>query len=177
MIYFRMRPYSLKVGALSKALRCADFMNTSIPTYGCMSGRGECIHSARSTLVPDIGTSLARSAEGHELSLCRGATGGWPKFIATKARLTVGLDQLMYLCPYVCRPQDVIVFMIGGTTYEEAKTVASLNQDSVSMLGSSTASPSGSAAPPSTGTRILLGGTCVHNSSRCVLFDVFISCV
>ena len=47
------------------------------------------------------------------------------------------------------RPQDVIIFMIGGTTYEEARTVALLNQDSAS-----------------TGTRILLGGTCVHNSSR-----------
>ena len=47
------------------------------------------------------------------------------------------------------RPQDIIVFMIGGTTYEEARTVALLNQDSAS-----------------TGTRVLLGGTCVHNSSR-----------
>ncbi|KAF8532090.1 putative vacuolar protein sorting protein VpsB [Gautieria morchelliformis] len=63
------------------------------------------------------------------------------------------------------RPQDVIVFMIGGTTYEEARTVAVLNQDPVSVPGPSTASPSGTPAPPSSGTRILLGGTCVHNSS------------
>ncbi|TFY83867.1 hypothetical protein EWM64_g143 [Hericium alpestre] len=48
------------------------------------------------------------------------------------------------------RPQDVIVFMIGGTTYEEAKTISMLNQDP---------SASGSA-----GTRLLLGGTCVHNT-------------
>ncbi|KAG8214562.1 Sec1 family-domain-containing protein [Butyriboletus roseoflavus] len=46
------------------------------------------------------------------------------------------------------RPQDIIIFMIGGTTYEEARTIALLNQDSTS-----------------TGTRVLLGGTCVHNSS------------
>ncbi|KAI0055585.1 Sec1-like protein [Artomyces pyxidatus] len=46
------------------------------------------------------------------------------------------------------RPQDVIIFMIGGTTYEEARTVSLLNQDSASS-----------------GTRLLLGGTCVHNSS------------
>lgn len=55
----------------------------------------------------------------------------------------------------VSRPQDVIVFIIGGTTYEEARTVALLNQE-----------------PPTTGgaggARILLGGTCVHNSARCV---------
>ncbi|KAG1872436.1 Sec1 family-domain-containing protein [Suillus subalutaceus] len=51
------------------------------------------------------------------------------------------------------RPQDVIIFMIGGTTYEEARTVALLNQEAGNSL---------------TGTRILLGGTCVHNSSSYV---------
>ncbi|KAF9514609.1 hypothetical protein BS47DRAFT_1294910 [Hydnum rufescens UP504] len=45
------------------------------------------------------------------------------------------------------RPQDVIIFMVGGATYEEARAVAKLNTDAGS------------------GTRILLGGTCVHNSS------------
>ncbi|KAF8322629.1 Sec1-domain-containing protein [Clavulina sp. PMI_390] len=48
-------------------------------------------------------------------------------------------------------PQDVILFMVGGTTYEEAKLVAKLNAEA----GTS-------------GTRILLGGTCIHNSSRFV---------
>ncbi|KAG6332811.1 hypothetical protein ID866_6275 [Astraeus odoratus] len=43
---------------------------------------------------------------------------------------------------------DVIIFMVGGATYEEARTVALLNQDA-----------------GNTGTQILLGGTCVHNSS------------
>ncbi|OJA17194.1 hypothetical protein AZE42_00175 [Rhizopogon vesiculosus] len=52
------------------------------------------------------------------------------------------------------RPQDIIIFMIGGTTYEEARAVALLNQEAGSSL---------------TGTRLLLGGTCVHNSSRCVI--------
>lgn len=46
------------------------------------------------------------------------------------------------------KPQDVIVFMLGGTTYEELRAVALLNQ----QLGGH--------------VRILLGGTCVHNSSR-----------
>ncbi|KAI5983489.1 Sec1-like protein [Pisolithus albus] len=49
------------------------------------------------------------------------------------------------------RPQDIIIFIIGGTTYEEARTVTLLNQEA-----------------NSTGTQILLGGTCVHNSSSYV---------
>ncbi|KAG7088311.1 hypothetical protein E1B28_012321 [Marasmius oreades] len=55
------------------------------------------------------------------------------------------------------RPQDVIIFMIGGTTYEEARTVSLLNQQ--------TGSSSGTSTPTAAGTRVLLGGTCVHNSS------------
>jgi len=57
------------------------------------------------------------------------------------------------------RPQDVIVFMIGGTTYEEARTVTLLNQDL------SNPAVGGPLAINSAGTRILLGGTCIHNSS------------
>ncbi|KAI0690453.1 Sec1-like protein [Cerioporus squamosus] len=52
------------------------------------------------------------------------------------------------------RPGDVIIFMIGGTTYAEARVVALLNQEATS------GGPSAAA-----GTRLLLGGTCVHNSS------------
>ncbi|KAG8694812.1 vacuolar protein sorting-associated protein 45 [Ceratobasidium sp. 394] len=52
------------------------------------------------------------------------------------------------------RPQDVIVFMIGGTTYEEARAVALMSQDPA-LVGSSSAGA----------TRILLGGNCIHNSS------------
>lgn len=44
------------------------------------------------------------------------------------------------------KPQDIIVFMVGGVTFEEAKAVATLN-----------------ASVP--GIRIVLGGTSVHNSS------------
>jgi vacuolar protein sorting-associated protein 45 len=43
------------------------------------------------------------------------------------------------------RPQDVIIFVVGGVTYEEAKLVAQLNATWQ-------------------GTRFLLGGTTVHNS-------------
>lgn len=44
------------------------------------------------------------------------------------------------------KPQDIIVFMVGGVTYEEAKMVAQVN-----------------ASIP--GIRVVLGGTEVHNSS------------
>ncbi|KAI0248271.1 hypothetical protein BJV78DRAFT_1238515, partial [Lactifluus subvellereus] len=50
---------------------------------------------------------------------------------------------------------DVIIFVIGGTIYEEAKTVALLNQEPTSGSAKS--------------ARLLLGGTCVHNSARWVL--------
>lgn len=42
------------------------------------------------------------------------------------------------------RPQDIVLFIIGGTTYEEALTVHQLNKSSP-------------------GVRIVLGGTAVHN--------------
>ena len=50
------------------------------------------------------------------------------------------------------RPQDVIIFMIGGTTYEEARVVSLLNQDLSVGNG-----PPGSTANTASGTRILLG--------------------
>ncbi|KAI0117618.1 Sec1-like protein [Hypoxylon sp. NC0597] len=44
------------------------------------------------------------------------------------------------------KPQDIIVFVIGGATYEEAKTVASINASSP-------------------GVRVVLGGTNIHNAA------------
>lgn len=44
------------------------------------------------------------------------------------------------------KPQDIIVFMVGGVTYEEAKMTAALNESTP-------------------GVRIVLGGTHVHNSA------------
>ncbi|KAG5977273.1 hypothetical protein E4U55_006918 [Claviceps digitariae] len=44
------------------------------------------------------------------------------------------------------KPQDIIVFMIGGATYEEAKMIAGLN-----------------ATTP--GVRVVLGGTSIHNAA------------
>lgn len=44
------------------------------------------------------------------------------------------------------KPQDIIVFMVGGATYEEAKMVAQVNASSP-------------------GVRVVLGGTEIHNSN------------
>lgn len=44
------------------------------------------------------------------------------------------------------KPQDIIVFMVGGATYEEAKTIAGIN-----------------ATTP--GVRVVLGGTSIHNAA------------
>jgi hypothetical protein len=48
---------------------------------------------------------------------------------------------------YWCRPQDVVVFIVGGTTYEESRSVA-LQNASIS------------------GIRFILGGSAVLNSKR-----------
>lgn len=44
------------------------------------------------------------------------------------------------------KPQDIVVFIVGGVTYEEAKMVAQVNASSP-------------------GIRVVLGGTSVHNST------------
>lgn len=64
------------------------------------------------------------------------------------------------------RPQDVIIFVIGGTTYEEARTVELLNQQFASGQNVFGLAGPGSAStgPPLVNTRIILGGTGVLNS-------------
>lgn len=52
------------------------------------------------------------------------------------------------------RPQDIIVFIIGGATYEEALTVYNLNRTMP-------------------GVRIVLGGTTIHNTTRLGAFHYF----
>jgi len=60
------------------------------------------------------------------------------------------------------RPQDIIIFMIGGVTYEEARAIALFNQDP--------AAASNGSVTTTGGARILLGGTCIHNSSSYAYF-------
>ncbi|KAG2010228.1 vacuolar protein sorting-associated protein 45, variant 2 [Coprinopsis cinerea AmutBmut pab1-1] len=66
------------------------------------------------------------------------------------------------------RPQDVIIFMIGGVTYEEARTVTLFNQDPSAATNGSIVG--------STGTRFLLGGTCVHRSASYATLQLFLPC-
>jgi len=53
------------------------------------------------------------------------------------------------------RPQDVIIFIVGGTTYEESRSVALQNGNN-------------------TGIRFILGGSSVLNSKR---YDLVIKIV
>lgn len=78
----------------------------------------------------------------------------------------LGYDTLTRARFDLCRPQDIIIFIVGGTTYEEAKTVAQLNAQFAA--GHGLAGSIGPAGPVSQNTRIVLGGTCVHNSKRYV---------
>ena len=48
---------------------------------------------------------------------------------------------------YSYRPQDVIVFIIGGCTYEEALAVHTINKSTP-------------------GVRVILGGNTIHNMKR-----------
>ena len=75
-----------------------------------------------------------------------------PRLEATLENLIKGrLKELQY--PFLeggghtrDKPQDIVIFMVGGTTYEEAKMVAQVN-----------------ASTP--GVRVVLAGTCIHNST------------
>lgn len=57
------------------------------------------------------------------------------------------------------RPTEVIVFVIGGTTYEEARSIALLNERLASGQGFTGPGPQ-----PQLGARVILGGTYIHNS-------------
>ena len=65
-----------------------------------------------------------------------------------RARAEVHTQKLA--CPFSLlfpRPQDIIVFIVGGATYAEAEVVANINRNTQ-------------------GVRIILGGTTMHNSRR-----------
>lgn len=64
----------------------------------------------------------------------------------------------VFVFALMCRPSDVIVFMVGGATYEEARAVSTFND-----LGT------GLCYLPSfnvQGMRVVLGCTAVHNFQR-----------
>ena len=67
--------------------------------------------------------------------------------ISTCSTMKSKSSSLVMLLP-VCRIQDIIIFIIGGATYEEARFVADLNKKGQ--------------------WKIVLGGTSIHNSQRYV---------
>lgn len=107
--------------------------------------------------IPDLfqsGTSLFSGAAGR----FKGLKGVENVYTQHSPRLEATLQDLIkgrlreQLYPFVegggttrDKPQDIIVFIVGGTTYEEAKMVAQIN-----------------ASTP--GVRVVLGGTTIHNS-------------
>lgn len=63
-------------------------------------------------------------------------------------------------------PREVIVIMVGGATYEEAKVVSGINGGPNAFVpneGSVTASAA--SAAKQLNARVLLAGTCIHNST------------
>ena len=118
----------------------------AIVADGLVTGCRECIHAAHTSFVPDPRSTIERQAERNELSFYRGQR----SCTDTEVSIPEGDVELIG-----ARPQDVIVFMLGGTTYEESRAVALLNQ----RLANDAAGGPG-------GTRILLGSSTVHNSTR-----------
>ncbi|CAG2213971.1 VPS45 [Mytilus edulis] len=64
-----------------------------------------------------------------------------------KGKLKEGAYPYLGVSQLKDRPQDIIVFVIGGTTFEEALAIHTLNRSSP-------------------GIRIIIGGTTVHNFKR-----------
>ena len=134
-----------------KGLKVSVIPNSPFIPSNNSLGRRECLHTTYVPFDTNTGEFVQGPAEGYKLSLP-----GWSssecKF--TTVRLSSSVILLIFRSSLYTRPQDVIIFMVGGTTYEEARTIALLNQES---------------GGTSAGARLLLGGTCVHNSSRFVI--------
>ena len=62
------------------------------------------------------------------------------------------------------RFSTVVVFVVGGVTYEEASSVAAINSGALVIGGGSTSGSAGSPASAGAPFRVILGGTSVHNS-------------
>ena len=114
--------------------------------------RGERVYAAHSPSLANAGKHLQGTTQRDELSVP-----GEPGSKCKSTKVVAELHRVILILT-ANRPQDVIIFIIGGTTYEEARTVTLLNQQP-----STPATPAGHAVPA--GVRLLLGGTCVHNSS------------
>jgi hypothetical protein len=75
-----------------------------------------------------------------------------------KVNVNINLLYLRFLF-FSSRLQDIIIFIVGGATFEEAKEVAFFNENNPSL-------------------KVILGSTTIHNSERflCLPND-FIHCI
>jgi hypothetical protein len=115
-------------------------------TFPCL-GSGKRVYATHTAPVRNSGEPFQRKIKREHSCIPR--FGGTERRLATARLVNLATASLINVA---FRPQDVIIFIIGGATYEEARTVALLNQEPAS----------GSTG----GARLLLGGTCVHNSMR-----------
>jgi vacuolar protein sorting-associated protein 45 len=78
-------------------------------------------------------------------------------------------EQMAWAAAYKARPpSEAIVFIVGGSTYEEAKAVAEWNAKQGSSGGGGgggAPGPGGLGGTPAMPMRTILGGSCVLNSS------------
>lgn len=118
------------------------------PPIGTTSGL-DLLFSPSTTSSPTLFSHLRRNLSLHGVENVY--TQHSPRLNSTLQSLLKGkLNQLQFpflegMAPTRDKPQDIIVFMVGGTTYEEARVVAQVNA-SVS------------------GVRVVLGATGIHNS-------------
>lgn len=125
--------------AYASSLQSLPTGTSLIPTGGSEDGPGNLINRFQKTLLKDL-KGVENVYTQHVPVLSNTLTS------LIKGRLNTNVYP--FLEPERGtkeKPQDIIVFIIGGTTYEEAKTVAMIN-----------------ASVP--GVRVVLGATQVHNS-------------
>ena len=125
--------------AYASSLQSLPSGTSLIPTGGSEDGPGNLINRFQKTLLKDL-KGVENVYTQHMPVLSNTLTS------LIKGRLNT--NAYPFLEPERGtkeKPQDIIVFMVGGTTYEEAKTIATIN-----------------ASVP--GVRVVLGGTQVHNS-------------
>lgn len=79
-------------------------------------------------------------------------------------------EQMAWAAAYKTRPpSEAVVFMVGGSTYEEAKAVAEWNAKQSGSGSGGPQAPAGLGGAPAAPMRVLLGGSSVVNS------DVFLA--
>jgi len=129
----------------------------AILKYAGKRARGPGLFGAHKSVLAKMTHSLKTSLEGVENVYAQHV----PLLsdlidLITKQKLKDNLFPAVS-CVSAAKPAQLIVFMVGGTTYEEATKIAEINTS------------------PTAGIKILLGGTYIHNSTSFLddLHDAF----